>query len=353
MHNLTRTFLLASLFISPLCFAQSVVEKATQLIQENKFSEAKNLILSVNSSESEYRELQKVLVSITPAQEAFVDGVIAEANLYFRNRTKDYGKAINILTVGLKELPNHPKLKEAFVAVDVERKVEAQKQRQEILLNHGRYLLDVAQFEKTVKDLYPNDPIVQARFEQFLVETQNVANQLSVQAQQLLKMEDIQLAVAHSSALLAYQLDPSDRITQIYTNIDQQMKSRIADIEAAQSEQMRERSIVEINYLSDQFSIELSTNNITEARRILKELQSFGVDVVELDKKIERKINQIVQRALDRGNVLWSEGRIEDALAKWLEVQQYGRDNRVLNNNIAKAQSFIAYYNEVKLKNSQ
>ena len=351
MRNLTGFFISISMVVlRPLTIAQTLVEQAKELIEDNQYLKAEVFILSVSSESSEYKALQQVLSSIEPAKEQFIEESIAQTNMFYLNRNTDYGQAIFVITEALKVLPNNEDLLETFTAIDTIRKAEAQKLRQEILLKHGKYLLEVKAFEQSLKLLHPDDQSIEAKYERFLLETVRVANELAIQAKYLFN-ESNQLASANDIALLAFQLDPNEGIELIYNQINQRIKTRTADIREQETKQQRERNEVEINYWSDQFTIDLSTDNIPDAYRAIKELESFGVDIVDFNERVGRKIELMVQRALDRGNTLWSEGRIEEALDKWLEVQQYGRNNRVLNNNISKAQSFISYYNEVKLQN--
>ncbi|MCJ8312322.1 MAG: hypothetical protein HRU38_08940 [Saccharospirillaceae bacterium] len=351
MRNLSRALLSISIVVlSPLSIGQSLVLQAKALIDNNQYLKAEVFILSVDTNNSEYKNLQKVLSSIEPAKEQFVKDSISETNLYYLNRNTDYGQAIFVITQALKVLPNNEDLLATFESIDILRKDEGQKLRQEILVKQGKYLLDVVTLEKSYKVLYPDDQSVVAKYERFQLEKQQVANELAIQAKYLFN-ESFQLAVANDIAMLAFQLDPNDKIELIYNQINQRIQTRTADIRELESKHQQKLNEVEINYWSDQFSVDLSKGNITESNQAVKELESFGVDTFEFKIRINRKIELMLQRALIRGNTLWSEGRIEEALAKWLEVQQYGRNNRILNTNISNAQSFIAYYNEVKQQN--
>ena len=108
----------------------------------------------------------------------------------------------------------------------------------------------------------------------------------------------------------------------------------------------------QLQRLQEDFNTAIASGDYTTAKQQLTKLQKQeGLDAAWL-KQAEQQLNQKIQANLDsalkRGRMLYSQGKIAEALQVWKQVQVYVQDNRELNDNIERAERFLQRYQELK-----
>lgn len=302
--------------------------------EQHRYDKALNVIKRLPPEHPQYEVLNQRAERLNSERAEFIQQALNRAEDAASHQ--DWVFAIDILTHALKKTPHEDALLEQRAVYVEQQNVRRQRDRNAILLAKANYLIQARPFYESL--LYHSQPDISANraYEQYLLESQNASTALHQLAVDY--WEQNLITQAKSALLLATRTAPNPESEALLTTVlsYEREQRRIARGQRTQvaSEQWPE--------LIDHFKRLVSNNDLMAAEWVLKELRELEAPNLDrLAQSLQTSKLEQSETLIKHGNTLYNAGLIEEALAHWQKALLLTPDNRQLEQNIRRAQSFL------------
>ncbi len=303
-------------------------------VEQDQYDRALSTIAALDPAHDKFFELQQRAGVIEAKREAYIENTLAEAQRY--EAEEEWAMAVSVLDRALLNLPNAPELQAQRSEYEERRLSSINVSERDILLARGRFLLAVRVSEENLLKANPENFFAQQRYRQFQTDLKQASRELYVIGKQALYQDDTPTAVQALS--LSNRLAPNDLSQELLTSIQQAQR---ADRAAARSEQeaAAERQWPE---LESSFRLSMQLNDLLGARRLVAEMKEINPEAAKpFDTQLTQRIDREANALLERGQLLYGQGFLQEALEVWQEALQLKPDDPELQASAQRAETFL------------
>lgn len=328
-----------ALFILPSCasyYAQqtNLTPRIEQWQQQHQYDKAINVINFLSPEHPQFEALQNTLPLLEQRRTQYIRDSLAQADQAASNQ--DWVFAIAITNQALTNLPNAPELLSKREHYLQQQAIRNQRDRAAILVARANYFIAARPFQESL--IYNAGRSFEARqqYEQFQSEAKNTSRELFALAdiywQQKLTSQaksTLQLSLRTAPNPLSEEL----LITVLAYETEQRRVARRQQTQAA-TDQLPE--------LLASFNNFIQNDELSAAQWILNELTELKApESAQLSLKLQSLKHDRAEHLISRGNKLYNAGLLDEAIESWQEALTLTPNNKQLEQNIFRAQTFI------------
>ncbi|WP_295799590.1 tetratricopeptide repeat protein [uncultured Microbulbifer sp.] len=342
-----RWFVFAWFLLLPLLPACSLVPLQQQTLE----GFPPDTVQRVRQQSAELEQLQKREVA-TPAQYQQIRQLRSSVQQFERDvihtasgmeRQDNWHGAEQLLQGATRVLPDSQVLASAHNNFAERRQLREERVRMELAIHRGEQLLKDAGAYEHLRQLQGPDPLTWLELKNYQRECRESAQSLQQHAQRALERKDY--ALAQHGLKIAQRLygddlqqdtDLRDSLQRNLTLANRQL--RPAKPRPAGTSHRDDRAPVA------ELQQALDAGDLPSARQHLDQLRQQSPQdprLLSLQSQFQTQVSNRVDGAIKRGNDLYSQGEIEQALEVWLEARTLDPDNVELLANIARAEKVL------------
>lgn len=327
----------------PACsMLPSSVEKVHQLEQQQQYDDALKHYQRLNPEQQKNIDIEQ----LKQARESFEKKRLELIkNLQKRN---EFQKAYEELKQSLKHIPSSEALQAQKEALQTAEKAYFDRYHMQYDMALAEFYINEAPILERLNQVVSNNYYYQNLYQKRPLHRQELAEKLGSEG--LAALEKNHKATALQLLQLANQLHPEERWQQGLNTISSAQKKRFAKAHKKQQQQQHEK----IKQMQGDYQKLIKNEQWLKAQQQLDNISGYNLNHKEnIWLKAERKslqetVNEKVAVHLKRGQILYSKGRIGEALSLWRAVAPLAPENQKLQENITRAEQFQKRYNELR-----
>lgn len=303
-------------------------------LAEQRYDRALDALRAVPPDHPGFNALEARMAQIEAQRSDYIEQQLARAAEF--EPEGDWPGAIAVLDAALDKLPDAPELTGQREAYEQRRLRSIQLSQRTIQMEYGRYLLATRPSEEQLLQASPDGFFAQQRYRSYQQELNQASRQLYSLGREALYENDSDTAVA--ALTLSNQLAPNDLSDDLLFNIRQ------AERDARQQQRDQEAAAAQRQWpqLEAEFEQSLRFNDLLGAQRLLSEMQDIDADAsAALRQRLNRRIDAEASALLERGQLLYGQGLLQEALAVWQEALQLKPDDPELLTSIERTERFL------------
>ncbi|MCA0900598.1 tetratricopeptide repeat protein [Microbulbifer agarilyticus] len=264
-------------------------------------------------------------------------------------RKNEWYRAAQQLEGAIAVLPTSPVLTAAYGEFQERRKLRGERVRMEIAIHQGEQLLKDIDAYKRLQQLQGRDVLTWVELKNFNRKRRASAEELQKYAELALLRKDYGLAQSGlkvAKALYGDDLEQDkenkEQLEQSLTEANHQLRKRNPRRTKVAARKPSPASAQPIP--TAELEQTLDNGDLPSARQQLTELEQQAPDHPELQTlqaRFDSMVSAQLESALQRGNELYSQGEIEQALAVWREAHTLAPENMELRGNISRAERVL------------
>ncbi|MEX1214881.1 hypothetical protein [Saccharospirillum sp.] len=332
------TTLVAALLLSGCVqfYAQqsNVNEQIDTWVENHQYDKALATINAMNPEHESYPELRQRSGIIESKRSAYIEEQLDLASEY--EAEADWAAAIAVLDTGLGNLPGAPELQAQRGEYEERRLSSIDRNETSILMARARYLLATRTSEENLLKATPNNFFAQQRYRVFQQDLKTLSRELYVIGKQALYEDDSFSAVQALS--LSNRLSPNE--------LSQELLSSIQQAQQSERQQARSQKTVVADQqwpqLENAFAQSLGLNDLAGARRLLNEMTELDREKAQpMREQLDSRLTSESALLKERGELLYSQGFLGEALAVWEEALTLTPNDAELQANAERARTFL------------
>lgn len=323
----------ASLFMACLalthmvgCASMLTRERVTaqyvdQLVAVEEYGVALDILHGVPETHPQYAALHKKLQQVTARAANYERMMLNHAEE--KREEGNWSDAFRVLDIGLDKFPSSVVLKRGWEELLRKQAQRMQELEAEILIAKGRWLAEEVPLREELARVAPKDLRATWKLWSIRNARHRTAQELFNCGKQAMSGDNLELAM--NCLTLAERLDPSPIITwevaKLRREIAEREEETQREIRRAEEEKLRQ----EARRLARLAEQAMERGEFQTAREILSELVEIDADnpeVRKLQQQLNKTVSTRVATMLERGTMLYREGKIEEAKEMWEEVLQ-------------------------------
>lgn len=313
--------IVACTFIKPT--PQSLNSDIDTWLNLNQYDKIDYALNKPYTSKPEFKEVLKRKASIIQKKNRYIENSSKTAQKHKSNFK--WQKALDTYDTALNTLENQPRLTKERKELIKQRDNHITNLRKDLLMNRANALISYKKTYSTLNKLIPDDRSAQYDINRYEDEKEHLANQLQRCGEQAIINN--QYTLARDCYLLSNRLMPSDKKLSFVNNLEKQLKTqanekRFKELLSAYDEAY-DKKIYGKARAPLQTIIAIDKNH-NKAHALLKSLNQ------EIDSQLEKLIT--------KGEELYSEKKITEALNTWKQAKKLAPDNKKLTQLIIRAE---------------
>ncbi|WOX06246.1 tetratricopeptide repeat protein [Microbulbifer pacificus] len=310
----------------------------------------------VRQQSTELERLQS-LNAVTPAQQQQIQQLRSDLQQFARNvissassmaQKDDWHGAAQLLQGALRWLPDSQLLTNAQQQLEAQRQLREERVRMELAIHRGEQLLKDAEGYRKLQQLQGPGLMNWVEVKNYYRKRSESAQALQQHSQRALARGDYALAQRALKITLELYGDELQHDTERREKIQRDLaiaSRRLSQSKTQSANTISEASadkVAEAPYTVVQQA--LDAGDLTSARQHLDQLRQQSPQepqLPHLEAQFQAQLNSRIETALKRGNDLYSQGKIERALAVWREASTLAPENVELLANIARAEKVL------------
>lgn len=319
-----------------------------QLVDEQEFARAENLLADIDARDPEFEALLVRRRAIRPLIQQFEENTLDR--VIRLKATDDWPGAEAELEAALQKLPDSEVLRAAEEQFYEDRITRLEDIDREISLLRGEHLAAKTPLVRQAKGVHPGS--IKARWQAFRHgrEAEGLADELLSCGEQALAESRYDLAESclRMAASLTQNESTSAQLAQLERRREQEQARAAAEAEAqreAEEAARLARDTEQVNQLKARYQRLVDAGWWVAAKEILTELRAQVPQdsaVLSWSEDLQAIVNEQVAAGIQKGQALYSEGQLHDALAVWRDAARLEPSNPVLQAHIARVERFIA-----------
>lgn len=312
----------------------NVNEQVDTWVENHQYDKA---LATINAMDPEHESYPEMVQRTSIIEERRADYIDQQLDLASRHEAEaDWAGAITVLDAALTNLPEAPELRSQRREYEQRRLGSIDRSETAILLARARYLLATRASEENLLKATPNNFFAQQRYRVFQQELKTVSRQLYAVGRQALYENDSYSAV--QALTLSNRLSPND--------LSQELLGSIQQAQQAERQQARtqEAAVAEQQWpqLEEAFALSMTLNDLTGARRLLREMAELDPERAQpMREQLETRLTSESALLKERGELLYSQGFLGEALDVWEEALTLTPNDTELQANAERARTFL------------
>lgn len=353
--KLNKLLLLSSavcLFSACSVLTPKTAESVNNYVAEHQYEKALELYAKIPATEQELIDIKQ----LEKSREAYLTTLIAEAKK--AQQQHNFNDASLILEGGKDKLPTDDKLEEAIESLTLAKQIYTDKYQLQYDEEYARFLLKEAPLLEKLAKTQSDKRSFNKHYKKQLSDRQRLSAVLGEHGIIALEAGDIKTASRQLN--LAQELQENERWQEALASIKKksyikanQRKKSLArkktatDLKNALASKQHNTLIAQ---LKQRFDTQLGLIEITNADKTLQELSLKDKDkkhstwIKESRIKLDQAINAKLATDLQRGKLLYSTGKIDEAIKVWKSAQSYAPNSAELKEHVRRAETFQARY---------
>ncbi|WP_428240120.1 hypothetical protein [Gynuella sp.] len=207
-----------------------------------------------------------------------------------------------------------------------------------LLLKRAHFLLQQYSDIEAIAEALPRNRAMQIEYRNLKQDMKTSARQLYELAQTTLEQGDAGKALRVAN--LSYQLHADIDTRELLIQLEEDRRKNRSE-QQTQASEARSKHVDSLIMACDQA---MTDGNLLSAKTLLEQIKQTSPnpsDWLLRQKRLDTRIAQQVQNALDEGQVLYSEGFIQEAVDLWTKTEKLDPDNETLKEYISRARRFL------------
>jgi len=318
-------------------------ESIDQLLAEQQYSRAMELIASVNSDNPDYETLQQKRKAILVEINQFENDSIKLQKRYASKY--QWPEAIDIIDNAIKKLPASEKLIDARQNVLKARDNYIQEKQLKLAINQAESL---PQAIKLLESINSADPEQVDSAQALLVAIGQAGSaQQTLFAQAKIETDKRNWRVAKKYLSLSKQLKADQETEQLLAETNRQI-----ELENTRNNKSQQQAYIEKrDNLLAELEQSLSQQNYMQAKQLAKKLQQSNTQDIQIKQALtgyKEVIDKEVNTLTLKGQQLYTKGFIDQAITNWQKAQLLDQDNKDLQERLSRAETFKANIDKYK-----
>ena len=308
------------------------LQSINQLVAEEEFGQALELLNDVPETHPEYALLQKRLGEVRKRAAGYEQTIVK--TMRTKMEQGDWSGALDHVNHGLEKLPSSAVLKQGREKVLKKRDQRIDDLKAEILIAKGRWLAEDVLLRKELTRVAPKK--LTSKWELW-----RTGHAVEKTAEQLYECgerakNDNNFELAKRCLALADRLDSSDTIRAAVRDLSQQIAKREEDVRRTEDRKLQQ----DYNRLAGLVIQAMNEGELQKARQIASKLAKIDPDnpgFHQLQQRLNETISAAVNQMLEQASKLYREEKIEEAKKTWEGVLQLDPSNKQAQAGIERA----------------
>jgi len=320
-------------------FDKDLDSKIKQWMHEHEYSKALDALAHIRKNHVQYAQLQKRKIEVQQAADRFEKIKLREIDAHIA--AQDWQAAESSLNYSMVKLPDSAKLQTAYNEFIKKRAHYLKGLYYRLYINKAEWLVKNQDVQQELSRTLPDDKITKRATEQYKREIDSVYKQLIVCGIEGINIGDLELA--EQCYLLADELKPSTEIQKTIQGIQRKLakkQKRKPLLLSKRGRQQLEKAKASLK--QGDMKITLAAYNKIPAKDTKHAL------VTAFKQELDSRIKENVAQAIEIGRKLYSQGKIEQALAIWNDTRELAPYHEYLISHIDRAQRVIDNLDKLK-----
>ena len=346
-----RPFLLAASLggCAIVPFQGDVDAHVDSLLAEEQYGRAMEVLAHTPQDHPRRAHFKRRLGEVRKLADQYTRRVTSKADALVRKG--EWGEALALYREALNRLPRNAKLREQVKTFRTKQSERVEALQLEKLIAEGKWLRTALSLQKSITGVDPDNWFYSSSLESLRDKAADVAERLTERG--LAAMEADDLATAGRTLPLAAELKPSPRIQQAEKQLSaaetRQVKHRRETRERARKrKQEREADTLRLSFKKAR-----SAGDLVQARDLLNRLLALAGNDPEnrrLGESFHAHLSKVVKEQLNKGRMLYSQGRIQEAMGRWRRVLELDPQHEKAKANLERAERVIERLRELRDK---
>jgi len=312
--------------------SNNVAVKVKELANTERYGLALETLSFIQPDHFNYAFLMSEKKRISILADNYEEKALKQASKYAKG--KNWADALSIYDEALDNIPYSKKLKNARAKFIIKRDNYLKQLKNKLLVSNAKTLSNKTATTKEIALVDPNDTKAKNILSSHIREIKLTAQKLITCAEDGIKNNDIQLAEECLS--LASNLSVSATTNKKI----KYLKKKIAN-EKNSRQKSHKKSILKIGRTLAQVKTTEELIRYKHEILALYQQDKSNPKIVKLKKELEHRIDKVLKVGIKEGQILYSQGRIQQALNRWNELQQLSPKNIKLNDYIHRAEKVL------------
>ena len=320
-------------------FDKDLDSKIKQWMREHEYSKALDALTHIRKSHVQYKQLQKRKIEVQQAADRFEKIKLREIDAHIG--AQDWQAAESSLNYSMAKLPDSTKLQTAYNGFIKKRAHYLKGLYYRLYINKAERLVKDQDVQQKLSRTLPDDRSTRRATEKYKSEIETVYKQLIVCAIEGVNIGDLELA--EQCYLLADELKPSAEVQKAIQDIQRKLAKKQKRKPLLISK--RGRKLLE----KAKSSLKQGDLKITLAayKKIPAKDRKHAL-VTAFKQELDSRIKENVAQSIEIGRKLYSQGKVEQALAIWNDTRELAPYNEYLISHIDRAQRVIDNLDKLK-----
>ena len=321
---------------TPLGLRSVTLQSINQLVAEEEFAQALELLNDVPETHPEYAVLRKRLGEVRKGAANYEQTIVK--TMRAKMEQGDWSGALDHVNHGLEKLPSSAVLRQGRGEVLKKRNQQIDDLEAEILIAKGRWLATDVLLHKELTRVAPGNLMLKWELRRTRHAAEKTAEELYKCGERA--KNDNNFELAERCLTPVDRLDPSDTIRAAVRDLRQQIAKREKDVRSTEHRAQREKLQQDYNRLAGLVMQAMDKGELQKARQIVSRLAKMDPDnpeVHRLQEHLNETISATVNQMLEQASKLYRDEKIEEAEKTWKGVLQLDPSNKQAQAGIERA----------------
>lgn len=292
-------------------------------LETNDFELIDNTLEHLKPDHPDYKAIRSRTAEIMERKQSFISQSQQQAKAFVEQNK--WQEAMDLLGSALDKVPNSTELADLHQKLDQQRNEQVTELRKNMLLARARSLIEYEAIYQKLILLIPNDYAARNDIEQYQHERETIASHLMNCNEHAHKNNDYTLAETC--------LELSNKL------IASEEKQRL--LESTQRKRKLQENKLKAKQLMDSYEEAHKAGDLAKAKSHLNALLKIDPEhskAQQLITIVEKEMKQLIDKGIEEGKILYSKGKINQALSVWNNLLQIEPENKELPALIARAE---------------
>lgn len=313
--------IVACTFIKPT--PQSLSADIDLWLNSNQYDKIDYALNKPYTTNPEFKETLKRKASIIQKRNRYIENSSKTAQK-FKSNFK-WQKALDTYNTALNNVEGQPRLIKERNELIKQRDAHITNLRKDLLMNRANALISYKKTYSTLNKLVPDDSNAQHDISRYEDEKEHLANQLQRCGEQAIKKN--QYTLARDCYLLSNKLMPSDKKLSFVDSLEKQLKT--------QANEKRFKEL--LSAYDDAYDKKIYGKARAPLQTIIA-IDPKHSKANELLKSLNLEIDEQLEKLITKGEELYSEKKITEALNTWKQAKKLAPENKELTQLIIRAE---------------
>lgn len=330
-------------------FQGDVDARVDELLTDEQYGRAMQILAYVPDDDPRRAHYAQRLRAIRQISEQYARRVMSKTDALVREGR--WSEALDLYREALSRLPQHPGLREHLKNFRVKQAERIESLDLEKLIAEGQWLRTALAIQESITEVDPESWSHSSDLKNLRYQAERISERLTERG--LAAMETKDLGTAGRTLPLAAQLNPSPRIAKAEKQLSEAEAQQLRRKRQARQRAQKLEQERQAGALRAAFEQAHSEGDLVRARDILGRLLGLAgkdPDNRRLAESFEQDLDGVIQQRLDEGALLYSQGRIEEAMGRWRYVLELAPEHDEARTNLERAERVVQRLQQLREK---